>query len=108
MNGYERASKEIIPAVRVMIARELKERYNLREEDIAERLEVAQAAISKYLSGKYSERMQRVIDQIDRSRIDKYMPAILKGERFSVNSCICSVCKTLNDFGCEFSYSGKY
>jgi predicted transcriptional regulator len=44
----EVAAKSVIPALRAMIARELIEDYGLKQELVAERLGVTQAAVSKY------------------------------------------------------------
>src|SRR3989442_8511655 len=44
----EIASKSVIPALRAMVARELIEEYGLKQEQVAVRLGVTQAAVSKY------------------------------------------------------------
>jgi predicted transcriptional regulator len=44
----EVAAKSVIPALRAMIARELIEDYGMKQELVAERLGITQAAVSKY------------------------------------------------------------
>ncbi len=44
----EVAAKSVIPALRAMVARELMETYGMKQELVAERLGVTQAAVSKY------------------------------------------------------------
>lgn len=44
----EIASKSVVPALRAMVARELLEHYGLKQEQVATRLGVTQAAVSKY------------------------------------------------------------
>ena len=44
----EVASKSVIPALRAMVARELIEVYGMKQEQVAVRLGVTQAAVSKY------------------------------------------------------------
>jgi uncharacterized protein len=44
----EIASKSVVPALRAMVARELMEDYGLKQEQVAARLGVTQAAVSKY------------------------------------------------------------
>ncbi|MDE1851182.1 MAG: hypothetical protein KGH69_00645 [Candidatus Micrarchaeota archaeon] len=102
-NGYEIAAKEVIPAVRALIAKELKEKYGMKEVDIAQRLSVAQAAVSKYLAGRYSAKVKALRDRIDMKYIDAYISKIAEGKENYANMCICTVCKHLNDFGCKFS-----
>ena len=103
MNGYERASDEIVPAVRLVIAMELRSRYNMTEERIASILGVAQAAVSKYLNGKSSQTVKDISGQIDRAKISRHIEAIAKGDETALNQCICSLCSVLNKFDCKFS-----
>ena len=42
------ASKSVIPALRALVARELIEEYGLKQEQVATKLGVTQAAVSKY------------------------------------------------------------
>lgn len=44
----EVASKSVIPALRAMVARELIEEHGMKQEQVAARLGVTQAAVSKY------------------------------------------------------------
>ncbi len=44
----EVAAKSVIPALRAMVARELMENYGLKQEQVAQKLGVTQAAVSKY------------------------------------------------------------
>ncbi len=102
-NGYERASKEIVPAARVVIARRLKEKYNMTETDIAKILGIAQAAVSKYLNEDYSKLVESTAHEINMDEIDRYIEKISKGDQIAVKKCICSVCNTMNDFDCSLS-----
>lgn len=45
----EVAAKSVIPALRAMVARQLIDGYGMKQEIVAERLGVTQAAISKYI-----------------------------------------------------------
>ena len=103
VNGYELASKEVVPAARLAIAKALKERYNLTESNIANILGVAQAAVSKYLNDKYSISVEEMYEKIDRSKIDAYIEKIAHGDELKLKQCICSICGTLNKFDCKFS-----
>lgn len=98
-----RASSEIMPAVRSIIAKELKYRYKMKEQEIAATLDVAQAAVSKYLNGKYSEKIKAIEAKIDRSRIDGYIAKIAQGKKAYTNVCMCTICGKENPFDCKFS-----
>jgi predicted transcriptional regulator len=103
INGYEKASKEVVPAVRLIIARELKIRYNMTESRIAETLGIAQAAVSKYLNGSYSERVGDTASKVDMEDVNRCIPKIVDGNKAELKKCICTVCNSMNKFECKFS-----
>lgn len=103
-NGYEKAANEVVPAARVVIARQLKERYNLTEANIARILGVAQAAVSKYLNSEYSVTVDAASRRIDIAAVDARIDAIAKGDQSELKKYICTVCNSMNHFGCKFSY----
>lgn len=68
-----------IPAVRIAVSDTLKSRYRMSETTIAGRLEVAQAAVSKYLNGKYSRRVDVLVKAIEARDLHlKVVEAIVK------------------------------
>ena len=102
-NEYERAAKEVIPAIRSAIAKELKNKYKIKEEEIAKYLGIAQAAVSKYISGKYSKKVLAIEEMLDKKMIENYAGRIFKKEEGSVDMCLCTICNKMNPFGCRFS-----
>jgi len=48
INPYEIVSKSTLPAIRAMVARRLREKYHLTQQQIAAKLEVTQASVSNY------------------------------------------------------------
>ena len=103
-NGYERAANEIVPAARIVIARQLKERYNMTESSIAAVLGVAQAAVSKYLNKPPSKAVEAACSGIDHSQISPRLESISKGDQEELKQCICTICNSMNKFDCRFSY----
>ena len=109
---YETASDEAVPIARSIIARELIEKYKLKETEVAGYLGVAQAAISKYVRRKYSpqlnERMREIEARIESHRklIDQYIEKISEGKKEYVGICICTLCNAINGFPCRFSKAG--
>lgn len=61
--------KFTIPAVRVAAARELNSKYHVGQADIARELGIAQAAVSKYLSGRYSVKVRKLASIIEASNL---------------------------------------
>ena len=105
---YEKADKEVIPAARLFIATALKKRYNMTEQEIADRLGVAQAAVSKYLNGKSSVKIAEIKDRVMKDeRFNYYIEKIHESKGHYVELCICTICKTLMQANCRFSYADK-
>lgn len=60
----DKIAKVLLPAIRINIAEEMQLEYNLSQQEIADRLGIAQVAVSKYLNGKYSSTVKRMRDYI--------------------------------------------
>lgn len=103
MSEYTLAVSTIIPAVRASIAKELTNKHGMKEEKIADALGVAQAAVSKYLSSKYSKRIAVTEAKLDRNMIEAHSAKIAEGKREYVKACICTACMALNSFDCKFA-----
>lgn len=107
ISGYERAYRGIVPAARAALILELKKKYKIKEEAISGYLGVTQAAISKYVNGKFSDEIKGVMGGIDKQVTESYAQQVTKGEGTAVNEYICTVCSTLNPFNCKFSHVKK-
>jgi len=85
--------KQIIPAVRVDVTKQLYSRYHFNQEYIAEKLGITQAAVSKYLSGKYTQEIKKLErDKIVKNISDDVIKAIIK-KTFNKSSFEKTVCK---------------
>jgi predicted transcriptional regulator len=102
-SGYERAYKEIIPAARAALIIELKKKYDIKEEAISKYVGITQAAISKYLNGRYSTRIKEIVEKIDKTTIETYAERIANGQPEAINKYLCTICNTMNNFNCRFS-----
>lgn len=63
--------KLTIPAVRVAVAKSLSNDYGMNQAEIAQRLGIAQAAVSKYLSNKYSRKIAALEKNIQQNRLER-------------------------------------
>jgi predicted transcriptional regulator len=104
----EAVIKEFLPAMRANITKILDKKYDFTQEEIADRLGLTQAAVSKYLSGDYSKEV-KVVENI--SEIKK-MAEMVAGQIAVGNATrmhvIKSVCKSCQNFfgdkwNCEIS-----
>ncbi|HUB92402.1 MAG TPA: helix-turn-helix domain-containing protein [Candidatus Saccharimonadales bacterium] len=103
LSGYERAYKEIVPAARAALIIELNKKYNIKEELISKYVGITQAAISKYLNGRYSARIKEIVEKIDKATIETYAEKIANGHPEAINKYLCTICNAMNDFDCRFS-----
>lgn len=56
----EETVKRFLPAIRVGLSKKLKNEYKFNQVEIASILGITQAAVSKYLSGKYTEWIRKL------------------------------------------------
>jgi len=55
-------SQEILPAIRSLIAQELKDSYGLKQREIAQKMEVTQPAVSNYVNNSRAD--QEIIEKM--------------------------------------------
>ncbi|VVB77427.1 Uncharacterised protein [uncultured archaeon] len=96
-------TKVILPAIRASVAEVLYKDHQYRQKEIADKLGVAQVAVSKYLNGRYSACISQTKNQILRGRLNG---AIVKaitggGTRSEIDREIDSLCDRLANFKAE-------
>lgn len=100
----EVATKSVIPALRAMIARELIEDYGMKQELVAERLGITQAAVSKYRHQVRGEAVDLGASSEVR-RISKDIASSLAGrpDPIDVSRRFCQACTDIRALGlmCE-------
>jgi predicted transcriptional regulator len=75
----ERVLKLTIPALRISASCKLRDRYDLNQVEIAKRVGIAQAAVSKYLNGRYTERIGKVRRIVEEMGLDDPIVKALAG-----------------------------
>jgi len=88
-------AKQIIPAVRARTTKQLYTKYNFNQQEIAARLGITQAAISKYLSGKYTQEIKQLEkDKIVGKISDEIVRAIVRKtfDKSSFEKTVCKFC----------------
>jgi uncharacterized protein len=100
----EIASKSVVPALRAMVARELMEEYGLKQEQVAVRLGVTQAAVSKYRHQVRGEAVQ--LESAPEVRgISKEIASMLSKspDPIAVSQKLCQACTDIRALGlmCE-------
>ncbi len=89
----------VLPAIRVMVARELVEKHGLKRVEVAERMEVTPAAITQYLKEsrggaavetvKGSDKAVKIMSEIAEGLVKEEAPA------HEVLGKICEACRTI-------------
>lgn len=96
----ETVVKDVLPAVRSVMAREMQERgYNQTE--IAETLDLTQPAVSQYLSASRGKKVQK-IEQDDESyaKVQGLLDLVLEGApEEEVSQEFCEVCLSIRENG---------
>lgn len=93
--------KYFIPAIRAKIAKILANEYNLKQTKIALKLGVTQAAVSKYLSGKYSEEIKRLEKEKVIKKISFELASKLAKDKNISYGEFCRYCKAIGRVKCE-------
>jgi len=77
---YEMISKVAIPTIRSMISRRLINNYNLTQEEVANKLDITQAAVSYYMMGKRATMLKLDHVKAVRDSIDELADLLFIGE----------------------------
>ena len=102
----EIAVKSVIPAIKAVMAKELVEIYDLKQDQVAEILRISQSAVSKYTRQVRGHVIR--IDDIEEIRplINEMINLLVNGtpERAEFLSLFCRTCMTIRKKGlmCQF------
>lgn len=94
--NYEIAYGRVIPAFRRAVAREMSSHYHMTQTEIARRLGITQAAVSKYLSsGKAATGSKEII---------RFIEASMKGNHDASRGALCRACQAERKFDCALMF----
>ena len=91
--------KGFLPALRAKSAK-LMESRGLSQQKIAERLNTTQAAVSKYLSGKYSTTVKRIEGTLNDKEVENFVASMEKGDVYGTQKHVCKMCSRNLSFQC--------
>ena len=94
--NYEIAYGRIIPAFRRAVAREMSSHYHMTQQEIAKRLGITQAAVSKYLSSRKGA--------ANSTEVINFIEASIKGNHSASRGALCRACQTERKFDCAFMF----
>jgi len=97
LTNCEVAIKDFVPALKAALAKKLVKDFGLSQSESARRLKLTQAAVNKYLSGKYSAQLKR----LEKSREVRKLAERLAPKLAGVGRRGCAVCGSSG--GCGFS-----
>jgi len=96
----ETIMKEFLPAVRAGVTKELALKYSFTQTNIASNLGITQAAVSKYLSGDYTDKIKSLEKNSEmRKIIDTLTLGIVNGKvkKKEMVETVCRVCEQFFD-----------
>ncbi len=108
--------KNILPAIRALLARELIQKYSKTQMEAAKILDITQASINYYLYGRRASKITEALDSISeiKSMVKKLAKKISENSGADVGELLCEFCmviksnkeyltKVLNAIGVEES-----
>jgi len=91
--------KYVLPAMRVLIAKELMEKYGFRKIDVAERMSISPAAVTQYSKGVRGSSFVKIISESEEimKKISKISEAVADDEVTveSIMNNMCEVCRLI-------------
>ena len=76
-------TKTVLPAIRASVAETLSKKHSYTQQEIANGLGIVQVAVSKYVNGRYSNRVKKVKDYIISKNLNmEVVENILNGEKY--------------------------
>ncbi|MGC8628701.1 MAG: transcriptional regulator [Candidatus Micrarchaeia archaeon] len=111
VSKYELANDLLLPVIRFEVANLLRETYKLKEKEIASRLNITQAAVSKYINGKsgnIAQKIDRIKKQLEANRqmFAKYAEN-LAANKIKNERQMCELCQKIGGFTCGV-YAQKF
>jgi predicted transcriptional regulator len=100
MSEYEHMVKEFMPALRAKSAK-LMDNRGLSQKEIAHALNMTQAAISKYLSGKYSHEVKIVEKTLDSHEVGGFVERLGEHDAYGAQRHVCRMCARNLSFRCR-------
>ena len=97
---YEFVVKEFLPALRASAAKRMATEYSMSQMGIANVLNMTQAAVSKYLSGKYSVRVKKTEHRFKRGEVDEFVKHAIAESRHEAQKTVCRMCARNLSFKC--------
>ena len=87
--------KKYLPAIRAGLIKELSNEYRFDQIEIASKLGITQAAVSKYLHGNYTEKVKKLENSKEvRGAVKKLALSVVKGKvaKLTLANLICESC----------------
>src|SRR3989304_5726175 len=97
----EIVTKEFIPTLRLLIIKDLYSNYKMTQVGIATKLNLTQAAISKYLSGDYSNDLRTLEKNEKMQHIAKKIASHIADKNSDKIKVVNSICKSCEEFFAE-------
>jgi len=91
--------KHLLPAIRVLVMKELIEKHSMRKIDVSEKMELTPAAITQYFKGERGTMLTNEISQSEETmKMISEFAEILAKDNTSMESAIeklCEICTTI-------------
>ena len=100
--------KQLLPAIKAATAKQLINKYNFTQQEIANYLGLTQAAISKYLSGDYSDSIKKLENSSKVSEMASKIAQNASNSRAIPTQSICQACTEYHGDGWQCRVKGLF
>ncbi len=101
MTEYEHMIKEFMPSLKASAARIMYNDKRMKQEDIAKFLGITQAAVSKYLSGRYSNTVKKFESKLNKAEVAAFVDMIVNSNAYDSQRVVCKMCARNLSFECN-------
>ncbi len=97
---YENMVKEFLPALRAGAAKKLVGEYGVSQMEAARMLQTTQAAVSKYLNGRYSAKVKALESSFREGEVEEFVKDLMAGDEYDAQKIVCRMCSRGLSFEC--------
>lgn len=101
MTEYEHMIKEFMPSLRASAVRIMYKDKKLKQEEIAKFLGITQAAVSKYINGRYSRTIKSFEKRLNKKEVLAFVNRIVDKKSIETERAVCKMCARNLSFDCD-------
>jgi len=94
-------TSQVLPAVRVLVAKDLIETHELRPTIVAHKMGLTPAAVTQYVSGARGGKLVHALQESERVKrlLDRLVSELLKAQpdQYALMAAVCELCRVIRE-----------